>query len=162
MKPVLSRCTVCVMAGSRAPLLRQRRRWLAFGVVVVALAVAGIVIATQSGSTTPGFLVLVHPTWRADTLAVEAINKSNHKVWTNGVNMSPRTSAPFSLPPNEAVTVDIPGSRVAPHSVHRLASTVATAPKSPAPGNYWVWTLYAPVGVYKMQVAYTELTILAP
>jgi hypothetical protein len=149
------------MAESGARSWRHGRRWLAVAVTLVAVAVAGIVIATQNSRSKTGFpvsLVLSHATilvYSSD--AVEVVNKSKSRLATSRAAVSPRTSAEFRWPKDTGANLDTPGTLLAPHSIlDEAVSPVAT------PGEYWVWTEYAASGSNAIHVAYTELTVLAP
>jgi len=149
------------MAETGARSLRHGRRWLAVGVTLVAVAIAGTVIATQNSRSKPGFpvsLVLAHTTIRAYTPdAVEAVNKSSDRLYTSGAAVSPRTSAGFSLPKHTGMNLDTPGTSLAPRSaLEEAISPIAT------PGEYWVWTNYATRGSNTTHFTYTELTVVAP
>jgi hypothetical protein len=153
--------------------VRHVNRWLAVGAALTALVVAGIVIATRSGSNRskrglPVFVVLAHATIHAESPdAVFAVNRSGYQVeWSGGcgpdagpaVNVSPRTSATFRFP-NGAINclLDAP---VAPHSTLRIDDTIS--PTTP-PGNYWVWFQYSrQYEPDRMYTAYAKLTILGP
>jgi hypothetical protein len=149
------------MAKSGAWSVRHGRRWLAVGLTLVALVIAGIVIATQNSRAKTGLplsLVLAHATILAYASdSVEAVNKSEYRLATSRVAVSPRTSADFKWPPDTGVNLDTPGTLLAPHSVLDEA-----VPPVATPGQYWVWTDYAGIGSNTTHVAYTELTVLAP
>jgi hypothetical protein len=124
-------------------LSRQRGRWLAVGMMLAALAIAGIVIvaARSSNGGPPIFAVLAHPTIRAGSLdAVFIVNGSgDHVEWAGqcGASVIPRRSSSFELPPQAAsCLVDHP---VPAHSRRLVEKTISTRT---SPGRYWVWFWY--------------------
>jgi hypothetical protein len=145
------------MSGSAARWGRHGKRWLGAGTVLAAVAVAVIVIATQSGSkkSLPVFIVVPHATVHDGALdRVEAVNKSRFQVGMTscGIGVPPRTSAAFNRREPTCGTYD----PIAPHSHLYLGNPTST------PGKYWVWFAYRRRGSHVVHVAYTKLTVLGP
>jgi hypothetical protein len=144
-------------------LLRERRRWLAVGMMLAAIAIAGIVIVARRSSKggPPIFAVLAHPTIRAGSLdAVFIVNKSGDQVeWAGqcGATVIPRTSSSFELPPEAAsCLVDHP---VPAHSRRLVEKTIST--RTP-PGKYWVWFWYDRLHHRNaLHPVHAELTVIA-
>lgn len=157
------------MSGSGARSWRYGRRWLAVGVALVAVAIAGIVIATQNGpnksrrsaKSLPVFVVLAHSAVHAGSLdTIEAVNESRYRVDMNscGAHMTPRMSAGFGDTRGLNCGSDTP---IAPHS-HLFLGNPSLSPGS-KPGKYWVWFSYVRDGRHPAQhTAYTKLLVLAP
>lgn len=130
------------MPGSLRSTARYVGRWLVVGVVLAAVVVGVIVIATQSGSikTPPVSVVLERATLHSDaTDGVLASNRSGYEVSLTGcgdefAQTMRRTGAAFKPPSGLQCADAIP---IAPHSVHRFRPLLPMRP-----GKYWVYFLY--------------------
>jgi hypothetical protein len=146
------------MSGSAARWGRHGKRWLGAGMVLAAVGIAVIVVATQSGSTKslPVFIVVAHATVHDGALDhVEAVNRSRYQVGMTscGIALPPRTGARFSGARGPTCGTYDP---IAPHSGLYLGNPTST------PGKYWVWFAYRRRGSHVVHVAYTKLTVLGP